>query len=137
MASYLPAKTFKNILWTKPHLIDIQDPEDFAVLNPYDAVNVPYDKLLLHPEKYLRKRVIYYLLCPEGSVAFRASAILEKEGYVAQAVEGGYDALLSNSTQSRTPPPKKAGNPNPLASMTKPTPCIPCMENKLRQQGRL
>lgn len=71
-------------------IIDIRESEEFATFQPWPAQNIPYDDLMRHPEKFLNKQDVYYLICVNGSVSFRCAMLLEMEGYKVLSVQGGY-----------------------------------------------
>lgn len=76
-------------------IIDIREPLDFAMYNPWPATNIPYATLMQSPEKYLVKGENYYLICVNGSVSLRAARILQMDGYKVRSVDGGYAVLPS------------------------------------------
>ena len=73
------------------HIIDIRQPHEFLCGHTPNAVNIPYDVLLMYPENYLKREQIYYLICAHGSQSQRASAILRSYGYNVANVKYGYD----------------------------------------------
>ena len=76
----------------KKYIIDIRTPLEFANYHLPGAVNIPYDLLMTHPDSYLKRGELYYLICAHGSVSYRAAAILESYGYKAISVQDGYTA---------------------------------------------
>jgi len=83
-------------------LIDCRPADCYAEYAPLGGINVPYDELLLHPEKYLEAEKAYYLICENGALSLRAAMILELNGYKNQVanVFGGYEAYRA-STESK------------------------------------
>ena len=73
-------------------IIDLREPQAFNQSHRPDAINIPYDKLLLCPEKYLNETDAYYLLCDNGSVSYRAAYILEIQGYNTASIRSGYSS---------------------------------------------
>jgi len=74
------------------HIIDIRTPLEFANYHLPNAVNIPYDLLMTHPDSYLKRGEFYYLICAHGSISHRASAILESYGYNVISIQEGYTA---------------------------------------------
>ena len=52
--------------------------------------NVPLDKLLKTPSKYLKKGEVYYLICQSGSRSLSAWMNLKIKGYKVKNISGGY-----------------------------------------------
>jgi len=72
------------------HIIDIRPPYEYAQSHLPNAVNVPYDVLMMYPESYLKKDQNYYLICAHGALSYRACAILQSSGYNVASVKNGY-----------------------------------------------
>ena len=73
-------------------LLDLRDPEDFAAGHYPGAENYPYGAIESWKRR-LPRNAEYILLCEHGSTALRAAAELERLGYQASAVVGGYSYL--------------------------------------------
>ncbi|MCJ7837488.1 rhodanese-like domain-containing protein [Cuneatibacter sp. NSJ-177] len=73
-------------------LLDLRDPEDFAAGHYPGAENYPYEDMEAWKQR-LPRDAEYILLCEHGSTALRAAAELERLGYQAAAVVGGYSYL--------------------------------------------
>jgi rhodanese-related sulfurtransferase len=78
-------------------LIDVSEPEEFAKGHPNGARNIPISKLegKLEGAKELpsNKTLPLVVVCPTGSRASRAVALLRKAGYEkAQVLAGGFGA---------------------------------------------
>jgi rhodanese-related sulfurtransferase len=81
----------------KAVLIDVSEPDEFAKGHPNGARNVPISKLegKLEGSKDLpsNKALPLVVVCPTGSRASRAAALLRKGGYEkAQVLAGGFAA---------------------------------------------
>jgi rhodanese-related sulfurtransferase len=81
----------------KAVLIDVSEPEEFAKGHPNGARNVPISKLegKLEGAKDLpsNKALPLVVVCPTGSRASRAAALLRKAGYEKpQVLAGGFGA---------------------------------------------
>ena len=72
-------------------IIDIRPPHEYLHGHAPNAVNIPYDALLMYPETYLKKDQNYYLICAYGSQSQRASDILRSYGYNVANVKNGYE----------------------------------------------
>ena len=128
---------FKSLLNTGALIIDIQEENEFAFLNVSQAINVPYEKLMLYPEKYLVKSKDCYLICPEGTISLRAAQILEKLGYSAYSIAGGYGAYFNiegiSELMNLDPSILEEETDNPkLLEIKKRVTCIPCLKRMLQ-----
>jgi len=77
---------------SKPYIIDTREPYEFAHYHLPTAVNIPYQTLVMYPERYLNHHDTYYLICDYGSVSHRAASILESYGYSVVSIIGGYES---------------------------------------------
>jgi len=73
------------------HIIDIRPPYEYAVSHIKNAVNIPYDILMMYPDSYLKRDQTYYLICAHGSLSHRASVILQSCGYNVASIKNGYN----------------------------------------------
>lgn len=62
-------------------IIDIRDEVDYNKQHLKDAVNVPFNSLLIYKEKYLDKKKNYLLVCSYGLKSKKTSEILNNNGY--------------------------------------------------------
>ena len=79
-----------QIMSTNPVIIDIRDPYQYAQFHLPTAVNIPYQTLVMYPERYLNLRDTYYLICTHGGESYRACMMLEPAGYKVISIAGGY-----------------------------------------------
>ena len=79
-----------QIMSTNPVIIDIRDPYQYAQFHLPTAVNIPYQTLVMYPERYLNLRDTYYLICAQGGESYRACMMLEPAGYKVISIAGGY-----------------------------------------------
>ena len=79
-----------QIMSTNPVIIDIRDPYQYAQFHLPTAVNIPYQTLVMYPERYLNLRDTYYLICDHGVESYRACMMLEPAGYKVISIAGGY-----------------------------------------------
>lgn len=75
-------------------LIDLRTEESFLQGHIDTAINIPAQKLLEQPEKYLKKSEIYYLYCYSGHISSDVSQQLNYLGYHTISVFGGYNYYL-------------------------------------------
>jgi len=71
-------------------IIDIRDFSSYQKGHLNGAISIPFNKLLLYPEKYLRKDVEYRLYCNSGSQSKMLTSYLNRLGYHCVNIEGGY-----------------------------------------------
>jgi rhodanese-related sulfurtransferase len=79
-----------NDLIGKIELIDIREPYEYLAGSLKTAKNIPMQKLLKEPSKYLRDDKSYYLMCYSGSRSGRTCRYLAKQGYDVVNITGGY-----------------------------------------------
>ena len=72
------------------HIIDIRTPYEYASGHLPNAINIPYDVLMMYPESNLKHSETYYLICAHGSLSHRAATILQSCGYHVTSVKNGY-----------------------------------------------
>lgn len=72
-------------------LIDIRSVMAFSNNHIPGAINIPQEKLIVNPGKYLNKFDTYYLYCQKGKSSVDVVLILNKQGYKTVNVEGGYE----------------------------------------------
>ena len=84
-------KQLKNI-----KIIDLRSIEKYNNNHILNAINIPFDKLLLYPEKYLNKADKYYLYCQKGIQSKQLCRTLNMKGYKTTHIIGGYEAWILN-----------------------------------------
>lgn len=62
-------------------LIDIEDVGTYNASHLDGAINIPYEKLLVHYRDLLDKTKKYYIYCRKGFKSRKAVSILEYYGY--------------------------------------------------------
>lgn len=62
-------------------IIDIRSPEKYNNDHLDDAVNISYNELFYHPNKYLKKELKYYIYCDTGYRSKVLVNFLNKIGY--------------------------------------------------------
>lgn len=78
----------------KINIIDIRNIEKYNNNHINDAINIPIEKLLIEPEKYLDKETRYYLYCQKGMSSYNACNILSKLGFKVTNINGGYESYI-------------------------------------------
>ena len=89
MISTISIRELKPKLGQIP-LIDIRSIESYNSNHIPTAINIPFEQLIIHPEKYLRRDQVYYIYCSRGIESLKAIQILSKQGYHFIHVNGGY-----------------------------------------------
>ena len=71
----------KNYDISMGELIDLSNPLDYMEKHDARAVSIPYQKLMMNYDKYLKKDRPYYLICAKGMHSGKAVMMLEYLGY--------------------------------------------------------
>ncbi len=79
------------------YIIDIRSIEKYNSNHIPNSINVPYEKLIVYPYKYLNKNQPYYILCQTGEKSLKVCQILIRQGYKAINIKGGYEEWILNS----------------------------------------
>ena len=79
------------------NIIDIRSIEKYNDNHIYGAKNIPANKLILNPDKYLMKLDKYYIYCQKGIQSKKICLMLKSKGYNVVNVEGGYEAWILNN----------------------------------------
>ena len=78
------------------NLIDIRSIEKYNNKHIMNAVNIPFNQLLINPDKYLDKNKKYYIYCQKGFQSRKLCQILASSGYNVVNINGGYEAWVLN-----------------------------------------
>jgi len=78
------------------NIIDIRSKEKYNDNHIPESINIPQEKILTEPEKYLNKDKRYYLYCQKGMSSFNICKILTKLGYKVTNINGGYESYIMN-----------------------------------------
>lgn len=76
------------------NIIDIRSIEKYNDNHILNSHHIPFDDLLLYPEKFLSKDEVYYIYCQKGKRSLQLCKILNTKGYHTVNVLGGYEAWL-------------------------------------------
>lgn len=83
-----------NELKETENIIDIRNIEKYNYNHIPGAINIPSEKLLLYPNKYLKKQEKYYIYCQHGQTSYNVCRILSNIGYNIVNLKGGYDNYI-------------------------------------------
>lgn len=73
------------------YVIDVRTPAEFKAGNVAGSVNIPLEKLVKTPEKFINKDKEYYVICRSGARSSRTVSALKRQGYTNLInVKGGY-----------------------------------------------
>lgn len=75
-------------------IIDIRSIEKYNSNHIPNAINIPFEKLMIYHEQYLNKYTTYYIYCRSGITSKKACEILLKKGYRVVNIDGGYENWL-------------------------------------------
>lgn len=78
----------------KVELIDIREDYEYKGGSIKSAKNIPMDKLLNEPDKYLSKSKEYYIMCQSGGRSTRACNNLKSQGFNVVNVVGGMGSYI-------------------------------------------
>ncbi|MCM1371106.1 MAG: rhodanese-like domain-containing protein [Clostridium sp.] len=95
MFSIISLKDFENQRGNF-EIVDIRSIEKYNNNHIYDSINIPMEKLISTPEKYLNKNKLYCIYCTRGVSSLKVGKILSKLGYRILSLDGGYEAWLLN-----------------------------------------
>lgn len=78
----------------KVELIDIREPYEYNSGSIRTAKNIPMDKLLGAPDKFMDKEKEYYIICQSGGRSMAAAKALTRAGYRVVNVAGGVGSYV-------------------------------------------
>ena len=87
----ITVEELKNI---EHNIIDIRSIEKYNDNHIPNAINIPMEKIILDPKKYLNFTDTYYFYCQKGSQSVKLCMYLRKQGYKAINIRGGYEAWI-------------------------------------------
>ena len=79
---------------TDANIIDVRNKISYNNGHIDNAINIPYEELLVNYNKYLTYNKTYYIYCSRGSKSTRLCQILRSKGYNTINVLGGYQAWV-------------------------------------------
>lgn len=72
-------------------IIDIRNNQSFNNNHIPNAINIPYEKLIVNPSMYLERQKKYYIYCQKGITSKKITSILNQMGYQVFNISGGYE----------------------------------------------
>ena len=78
------------------NIIDIRSIEKYNSNHINGAINIPLEKIIISPSKYLNKNNVYYIYCQKGIQSKKLCFILQNSGYNVINIQGGYEAWILN-----------------------------------------
>ena len=94
MVEYIMIAELKRL--SNINIIDVRSIEKYNDNHILNAINAPFDKILIYPEKYMNKYEKYYLYCQKGYKTKQLCRILNQKGYHTVHIIGGYEAWILN-----------------------------------------
>lgn len=94
MLSSISISEFVKNCHGNEEIIDIRSIEKFNNNHIPSAKNIPFEKLICEPTKYLEKGKKYYIYCQQGLKSITVCQILKKMGYDTCNLAGGYEKWL-------------------------------------------
>lgn len=94
MIQSISVNQLKNI--SDAEIIDIRSIEKYNDRHILNARNIPFEQLLIYPNKYLNKYMTYYVYCQKGTKSKLLCQTLNKQGYNVISIIGGYEAWVLN-----------------------------------------
>ncbi len=85
----------KEMLKINPsNIIDIRNIQSYNNNHIQNAINVPFEKLITYPSKYLNPNIKYFIYCQKGLTSKKACQILNNYGYKVVDIIGGYEEWI-------------------------------------------
>jgi rhodanese-related sulfurtransferase len=78
-----------------PTIIDVRDKDEYEIGHITNALNIPFDDLLIKCEKILDINKEYYIYCEFGLRSSRICEFLDDLGYNVNMIDGGYKEWVS------------------------------------------
>lgn len=75
-------------------IIDIRNNQSFNNNHIPNAINIPYEKLIVNPNNYLERTKKYYIYCQKGITSKKITSILNNMGYQVINISGGYEEWI-------------------------------------------
>ena len=81
-------------LYNRSNIIDIRSIEKYNNNHIEGSINIPFEKLITNPNKYLKRNEIYYIYCQRGVQSRKTCQILKNQGFRVVNIKGGYEAWI-------------------------------------------
>lgn len=76
------------------NIIDIRSIRSYNNNHIEGSINIPYELLIVYPERYLLKNKKYYIYCQKGITSAKVVNILNRQGYNTISIQGGYEEWI-------------------------------------------
>ena len=76
------------------NIIDIRSISNFNNNHIPGAKNIPFNSLIINPNKYLDKYSTYYIYCQKGQKSLKTCQMLNSLGYKTINIIGGYESWV-------------------------------------------
>lgn len=76
------------------NIIDIRSEQNYNNNHIPGAINIPFEKLIIDPGKYLNINYKYFIYCQKGISSVRVCKILANQGYKVVNIIGGYEEWI-------------------------------------------
>lgn len=83
-------------IYDRVNIIDLRGIESYNNSHIEGAKNIDFNKLLISPNNYLDKNLVYYVYCQKGKKSLKLCEILGRQGYKLVNINGGYEAWILN-----------------------------------------
>lgn len=91
----IPSITITDLLqYNGLNIIDIRNEQSYNNNHIPGAINIPFEKLIVNPEKYLNKDKKYFIYCQRGITSSKTCQILINKGYKVIDIIGGYEEWI-------------------------------------------
>ena len=75
-------------------IIDIRSSRSYNNNHIEGSINIPYELLIVYPERYLLRNKKYYIYCQKGVTSKKVVSILNNRGYNTVSIQGGYEEWI-------------------------------------------
>lgn len=77
-------------------IIDIRSRQKYNDNHIMNAINIPFEQLIVSPNKYIKHDLKYYIYCQKGNKSRQLCQLLKRQGYNVTNIIGGYEAWILN-----------------------------------------
>lgn len=83
-------------LYSNIEIIDIRSTQNYNNNHIDGATNIPFEKIISNPIKYLDKSKKYFIYCQKGITSLKVCKILGNQGFKVINIKGGYEEWILN-----------------------------------------
>lgn len=88
----IPSIQISELLtYNNPVIIDIRSNQSYNNNHIDNSINIPYQELIINPNKYLNRNTKYFIYCQKGITSRRICNLLYNQGYNVVNIIGGYE----------------------------------------------